>query len=80
MAQAQNIGANLLEKSAVISNPFGARPSLFTGEHEQHDRLDIPSQAGSPILATGEGKVNYAGYAPSYGNLIDIDHSQGYST
>ena len=80
LAQAQNIGANPLEKGTVISSPFGIRPSPFTGEHEQHDGLDIPSQAGSPILATGDGKVSYAGYAPGYGNLVEIDHGQGYTT
>jgi len=80
LVQAQNIGANPLEKGTVISSPFGIRPSPFTGEHEQHVGLDIPSQAGSPILATGDGKVSYAGYAPGYGNLVEIDHGQGYST
>jgi hypothetical protein len=80
LAQAQNIGANPLEKGTVISSPFGIRPSPFTGEHEQHDGLDIPSQAGSPILATGDGKVSYAGDAPGYGNLVEIDHGQGYTT
>ena len=78
--QAQNIHANPLEKSATISSPFGMRASPFTGEHEQHDGLDIPAQAGSPIMATGDGKVTYAGYAPGYGNLVQIDHGQGYST
>jgi murein DD-endopeptidase MepM/ murein hydrolase activator NlpD len=80
LAQTQNIGANPLDKSAIVSSPFGIRSNPFTGEHEQHDGLDIPSQAGSPILATGDGKVIYAGYAPGYGNLVEIDHGQGYST
>ena len=80
LVQAQNMGANPLEKSTIISSSFGMRLSPFTGEHEQHDGLDIPSQAGSPILATGDGKVSYAGYAPGYGNLVEIDHGQGYTT
>jgi len=42
--------------------------------------MDIPAQAGSPILATGDGKVTYAGFAPGYGNLVEIDHGQGYTT
>lgn len=82
-AQAQNISANPLhpsQNSSSISSPFGIRISPFTGEHEQHDGLDIPSKTGSDILATGDGKVTYAGYAPGYGNLIEIDHGQGYTT
>ena len=40
----------------------------------------MAQQAGSPILATCDGKVSYAGYAPGYGNLVEIDHGQGYPT
>ncbi|MDH6240332.1 murein DD-endopeptidase MepM/ murein hydrolase activator NlpD [Polynucleobacter sphagniphilus] len=69
-----------LDQKLIISSAFGTRVSAFSGEHEQHEGLDIPSQAGSPILATGNGKVTYAGYAPGYGNLVEIDHGQGYAT
>lgn len=80
-AQPQHISANPSSSSATtISSPFGIRTSPFTSEHEQHNGVDIPSQAGSPILATGDGKVTYAAYAPGYGNLVEIDHGQGYST
>ncbi|WP_081354215.1 M23 family metallopeptidase [Polynucleobacter asymbioticus] len=82
-SQATNIGANPLEQSPAtytISSPFGLRVSPFTGEHELHHGLDIPSQMGSPILATGDGIVTYAAYAPGYGNLVEIDHGQGYTT
>jgi len=80
-AQSQNPlgGYPLIEKSN-ISSPFGRRSSPFTGEHETHEGMDIPAQAGSPILATGDGQITYAGYAPGYGNLIEIDHGQGYTT
>lgn len=86
-AQSQHLGANPLNQvlnslptHSAISSPFGIRTSPFTGEHEQHKGVDIPSQTGSPILATGDGKVTYAAYAPGYGNLVEIDHGQGYST
>ncbi len=69
-----------LDQKLIISSAFGTRISPFSGEHEQHEGLDIPAQAGSPILATGNGKVTYAGYAPGYGNLVEIDHGQGYAT
>jgi hypothetical protein len=82
-SQAKSIGANPLEQSPAtytISSPFGLRVSPFTGEHELHHGLDIPSQMGSPILATGDGIVTYAAYAPGYGNLVELDHGQGYTT
>lgn len=78
-AQTPPIAANL-SSANTISSPFGIRASPFTGEHEEHKGVDIPSQTGSPILATGDGKVTYAAHAPGYGNLVEIDHGQGYST
>jgi len=80
-AEAQEkLGAYPLTKNSFISSPFGVRNSPFTGEHEQHEGMDIPAEAGSPILATGDGQIIYTGYAPGYGNLIEIDHGQGYTT
>jgi len=76
----EKLGAYPLTKNSFISSPFGVRNSPFTGEHEQHEGMDIPAEAGSPILATGDGQIIYAGYAPGYGNLIEIDHGQGYTT
>ena len=74
------IGTKPLDQKLVISSAFGLRTSPFSGEHEQHEGLDIPAQTGSPILATGNGKVIYAGFVPGYGNLVEIDHGQGYTT
>ena len=74
------LGAYPLTQKSAASSPFGLRNSPFTGEHESHEGMDIPAQAGDPILATGEGKVTYAGIAPGYGNLVEIDHGQGYTT
>jgi len=80
-AQPQDtLGAYPLTKSSAVSSPFGIRNSPFTGEHERHEGMDIPAQAGSAILATGDGQVTYASFAPGYGNLVEIDHGQGYTT
>jgi hypothetical protein len=74
------VGTKPLDQKLVISSAFGLRTSPFSGEHEQHEGLDIPAQTGSPILATGNGKVIYAGFASGYGNMVEIDHGQGYAT
>ena len=81
LAQASTqLGAYPLTQKSAVSSPFGLRNSPFTGEHETHEGIDIPAQAGSPILATGDGKVTFAGFAPGYGNLVEIDYGQGYTT
>lgn len=81
-ADTHPLGANPLPSNnkPIISSAFGSRISPFTGEHELHHGLDIPAKAGSPILATGKGIVTYSGFALGYGNLVEIDHGQGYVT
>ncbi|MCL4140565.1 UNVERIFIED_CONTAM: hypothetical protein GTU68_032648 [Idotea baltica] len=35
---------------------------------------------GTPIVATGDGVVTFAGRQSGYGNLVKIRHSQGFET
>jgi len=46
-----------------------------------HPAIDIPVPPGTPIVAADSGTVIYAGWDDSgYGNLIIIDHGNGYWT
>ncbi len=45
-----------------------------------HDGIDIGAAAGTPIGATGAGKVVYSGWMDGYGNTVIIDHGGGKST
>jgi septal ring factor EnvC (AmiA/AmiB activator) len=42
--------------------------------------LDIRAPAGSPVQAVAEGTVAYAGTLRGYGNLLILDHGDGYHT
>ena len=42
--------------------------------------IDIQAKEGSPIRAVYDGKVVYAGWFKGYGNIIIIDHGEGYYT
>lgn len=45
-----------------------------------HKGTDYAASIGTPIRATGDGKVIFAGREGGYGNLIVIQHGQGYET
>jgi len=46
-----------------------------------HFGLDFSAKTGTPIYATGNSKVYYAGYTRSgYGKVVILDHGYGYKT
>ena len=63
-----------------ITSRFGYRKSPFTGRREFHKGYDIASRQGTPILATADGVVTFAGKKGLYGNFIVIDHGHGMIT
>jgi murein DD-endopeptidase MepM/ murein hydrolase activator NlpD len=63
-----------------VSSGFGVRHDPFTGRLARHMGLDIPAQHGTPILASGGGRVLSAGHRGPYGKAIVIDHGDGLQT
>lgn len=59
---------------------FGYRISPFTKRRELHKAYDIAARKGTPILATADGVVTFAGKKGLYGNLMVIDHGHGMKT
>ncbi|HXM80890.1 MAG TPA: M23 family metallopeptidase [Burkholderiales bacterium] len=53
---------------------FGRRIDPFTGQWALHEGIDFLADAGSPVVAAAAGVVQFAGFHPQYGYLIDIDH------
>jgi len=45
-----------------------------------HKGTDYAASRGTPIRATGDGKVSFAGVKSGYGNVVILDHGQGYKT
>jgi len=48
--------------------------------YRAHLGVDYAAPTGTPIMAAGAGRVVFAGRTPGYGNLIKIQHSDGYLT
>ena len=63
-----------------VSSKFGYRVSPFSGRREYHSGIDIAGTEGMPIYALASGVVKYARRFENYGNTIEINHGNGYST
>ncbi|WP_049621275.1 peptidoglycan DD-metalloendopeptidase family protein [Frateuria defendens] len=63
-----------------ISSYFGGRPDPFSGHSARHTGIDISTPSGTPVHAVAEGMVSYAGVRSGYGNVVEIDHGNGYMT
>ncbi|WP_395681766.1 peptidoglycan DD-metalloendopeptidase family protein [Inquilinus sp.] len=63
-----------------MSSPFGYRIHPITGVQTLHAGLDLVAPRGTPIFATGTGRVLRAGVAGGYGNMVEIQHAEGLVT
>ena len=63
-----------------VTSRFSYRKSPFTGRREFHKGLDIAARLGTPILATADGVVAFAGKKGLLGNTVVIDHGHGLVT
>lgn len=53
---------------------FGYRIDPFTGQQAMHEGIDFITDAGTPVVAAAGGVVQFAGFHPQYGSMVDIDH------
>jgi len=63
-----------------ISSYFGERSDPFTGEEGFHKGLDFAGTQGEPVMAVAAGIVTWSGERSGYGNLVEINHGNGYIT
>lgn len=78
------VGILALSSSATVdaqmTSGFGVRSDPFHGRAKQHSGVDLAKPTGTPIYATANGQVGRAGSVGSYGNLVEINHGNGYQT
>ncbi len=67
-------------KKGWISSYYGMRTDPFTGRREHHKGIDLAGKQGSEVIAVGAGVVTWAGSRYGYGNLVEVNHGNGYST
>ena len=63
-----------------ISSRYGGRNDPFGRGRAHHLGIDIDANSGDPVTAAAEGVVSFSGVRGGYGNVVEIDHGNGYKT
>ena len=62
------------------SSYYGKRTDPFTGKLAMHKGMDFAGKEGSEIIAVANGVVTWAGERYGYGERVEINHGNGYTT
>ncbi len=67
-------------KEGWTSSYYGYRIDPFNGKKVFHHGLDFAGKAGSNVYAVADGMVSWTGKRGGYGEMVEIDHGNGYVT
>jgi murein DD-endopeptidase MepM/ murein hydrolase activator NlpD len=59
---------------------YGMRIDPIYKTAKFHAGMDFSANTGTPVYATGNGRVKKAGWQSGYGKIIIVDHGFGYET
>jgi murein DD-endopeptidase MepM/ murein hydrolase activator NlpD len=65
---------------ARISSRFGRRFHPVLGYTRMHKGIDFAVPTGTPVMAAGGGVVVLSAYTRGFGNLVVLQHTNGYQT
>ena len=65
---------------ARLSSSYGKRKHPILGYTKMHTGTDFAAPTGTPIMASGDGKVTKAGWCGGGGNCVKIKHNSTYQT
>ncbi len=63
-----------------VTSQYGKRTDPFKKTKATHKGVDLASRTGNKISIRAKGKVTRAEYAGGYGNLVVVDHGNGFQT
>jgi len=66
--------------SGWMSSYFGRRTDPFTGKPANHQGVDFAGKMGAEIVAVADGVVSWSSDRYGFGNLVEINHGNGFST
>lgn len=69
-----------LAYATQITDAYGYRIHPLSGTYKWHNGVDFAAGEGTAIYATKAGTVTSATYNEAYGNMVTINHGDGYSS
>lgn len=77
----RDVTPNIWPVTGNLTDSFGGRHNPFGGySYEFHTGQDIATAWGTPVIATANGTVIFAGCQNGYGQVVVIDHGGGLTT
>ncbi len=67
-------------KKGWISSVFGWRNDPINGKRAFHEGIDFAGRAESEVVAVAAGVVVWSGRRWGFGNTVEINHGNGYTT
>ncbi len=68
------------EDETRMASGYGMRLHPILKSWRMHNGMDFTAPTGTPIYASGNGKVVRANRSSTYGNVVYIEHGYGYKT
>lgn len=78
----QNVPSGYPMRDRGVTSDYGWRTHPVHGDRRFHRGIDLRAPVGTPVLATADGVVEYAGphQDSGFGNLVIVSHNFGFRT
>lgn len=79
----KNVRRSLMKtpvEGARISSTFGMRDHPVLGYTRMHKGTDFATPVGTPVFASGDGKITFMGLHGDHGNYVAVEHTPTLST
>ncbi len=63
-----------------FTSGFGVRRDPISGRRSNHYGIDFAAPWASPVTATANGIIKFAGRRAGFGRIVEIDHGNGFVT
>jgi murein DD-endopeptidase MepM/ murein hydrolase activator NlpD len=63
-----------------FTSGFGIRRDPINGKYSRHNGMDFAAPWASPVTATADGVVRFAGTRSGFGRVVEINHGNGFVT